>query len=371
MSTGYASTPGEDHADVAVLGCGLVGLACARAIARTDRRVVLVGERIPGEASPAAAGILCPSLERTHRESHRFALAARDCYPDFVDELLEETGVNIALNRLGILEVAVADTEAEGLAAAATGPAKWLDMSTLVALEPALTHGAGRGALLHPDDGAVDNISLLHALRVAVEGTRTVRMLDSRARRLELGNASIRVVTSDGRRVVAEQVVVALGAWAPLLQGLPSPLPITPVRGQIVTLVGAPLRHVCFGAHQYIVPRPGAQTLIGSTMEVVGYRIGSAEAAVRSMRASASRTCPVLGDAREAARWSGLRPVTPDLVPILGPDPEDPRVLYACGHSRNGVLLAPLTAEVIAAQVDNREGPTSVQALGIDRFRHT
>lgn len=367
MSAGPPSEARQLHADVAVLGSGLAGLACARAIARDGRSVVLVGERMPGESSPAAAGMLAPSLERGSGEPERLALMARDRYPAFVAELAEETGITIALNRLGVLEVALDDADAERLSAAPAGAAEWLDGHRLVAQEPALARAAG--ALLHPDDGAVDNISLLHALRVAVKMSGAIRIVDAQATRVELWDATAWIIASDGRRIEAERIVVALGAWAPLLKGLPSPLPITPVRGQIVTLSAAPLRHVCCGAHHYLVPRPGAQTLVGSTMEAVGYRIGSSEAAVRTMRAAASQICPALGQAREGARWSGLRPVTPDRLPILGPDPQDPRVLYACGHSRNGVLLTPITAEVIAAQVRSSEESTVVTELGIGRFR--
>lgn len=352
--------------EVLVLGGGLVGLACARALAEYGEQVVLVSARTPGEASSAAAGMLAPSVERSGDSAHRFALLARDRCSELAATLTENTGIPIAVNRLGILEVAQDDSSAQRLAAQSSGPAEWLDPSRLRAAEPALA--ASAGALLHTGDGSIDNVSLLHALRCDVERRSEVRVMYARARRISLAAFGAQVEVDTGEKLTGRCAVLAMGAWTPRLAGLPRPIPIEPVRGQLVCLGAAPLRHVCYGEDHYLVPRAGRSTLVGSTMERVGYRPGTTDAAAEALTQSAYRLVPALRETREVARWSGLRPVTPDLLPIIGADPEHPPLLYACGHSRNGVLMAALTGDVIARLARGAEPGMDLAAFSVERF---
>ena len=163
-------------------------------------------------------------------------------------------------------------------------------------------------------------------------------------------------------------MVIAAGAWAAGLGGLPRPLPVEPLRGQMLSLAGSPLRHVTYGAGGYAVPRGDGRTIVGSTMERVAFDAGTTEAGLAQVRATGGAICPALADRRMLNGWSGLRPVTPDFLPILGRDPEFPALVYACGHSRNGVLLAPLTGDVVADIVLDRPPTHDISPFRIERF---
>lgn len=159
--------------------------------------------------------------------------------------------------------------------------------------------------------------------------------------------------------------MVAAGAWSGIL-GVPSPLPIEPVRGQMVAFEGTPVRRVVYGDSGYVIPKADGTTMAGSTMERVGFDPGTTDEGLAQVRRGAQAICPAL--TAVTAYWAGLRPVTPDLLPILGRDPTYPNVVYACGHSRNGVLLAPLTGEVVADLVTGTPSREDVDQFRVDRF---
>jgi glycine oxidase len=143
------------------------------------------------------------------------------------------------------------------------------------------------------------------------------------------------------------------------------------MRGQMLALAAAPLTHVVYGPHGYLVPRGGTHTLAGSTMERSGFDASTTDQAIAEIRTMANTLCPSLATAPTAAVWAGLRPVTPDFLPIIGHDPDYPSLLYACGHSRNGVLLAPLTADCVAALAVGEPSPFSLSSFTVDRFAVT
>jgi glycine oxidase len=169
--------------------------------------------------------------------------------------------------------------------------------------------------------------------------------------------------------VSAGRVVLAAGAWSASIPGVPHTLPVEPVRGQMLSVGTAPLGHVIYGGGGYVVPRGRNLTVVGSTMERVGFETGTTADAIASLERVASRVCPVLGKAPTIDRWSGFRPVTPDLLPILGADPEQPSLIYACGHSRNGILLGPLSGECAAALAVGEDPPVDVSPFAVSRFR--
>jgi glycine oxidase len=361
------------NCDVIVVGGGGIGLAIALAAAERGLQVSLVAEHRAGEAFPAAAGMLAPaSLEMVHHAAsgaeHAFSLAARDRYPEYLAALTEHSGMKVPLNRLGILHVVLDEAEAARHAGMSVPGSTWLDGRALAALEPALGHAPG--ARFFADDGAVDNVALFEALQVAVERFARVRQTFALARTLEIGRHGVVCELSDGRRESAGQLVLAAGAWAQLIEGLPRPLPVEPLRGQMISLSATPLRHVAYGDHGYLVPR-GELTLVGATQERVGFDVSTTEEGITGLKKAAIELCPDLEASTLASAWAGLRPVTPDFLPILGRDPEYPSLVYACGHSRNGVLMAPLTGDCIAALVAGDEPPVSLSAFGIERFEIT
>jgi glycine oxidase len=358
-------------ADAVVVGGGLIGLACAAAIARHGGSSIVLDPKVLGSASAAAAGMLAPSVERSEGRAHTFAIAARDRYPTYVDELAEAVGIEVPLNRAGILQVALSENGTRGLRRTMPPSARWIDGDELRLTEPVLAHALG--AVHHPRDGAVDNVVLLAALTRLCRSASRIRWHDSAAVGLMFGPSAVSVRSADGETHGAGRVVLAAGAWSTLIEGLPRRLPVTPLRGQMLAYEAVPLVHVVFGPRGYVVPRQAhstaaAETLVGATSESVGFDAGTTASAARSLHSAGSETLRVLSAARPLRHWAGLRPMTPDLLPILGPDPEEPRLLYACGHSRNGVLMAPLTGDCIAALVLDAGLQYDLSAFRVDRF---
>jgi glycine oxidase len=185
---------------------------------------------------------------------------------------------------------------------------------------------------------------------------------------LELDGRVPAVRTAGGDRIEASRIVLAAGAWAPLIRGLPRKLDVRPLRGQMIALPGTPLRHSVFGGHDYLVPRADGVTLAGATLEEVGFESAITASAGTHLAAAAAALSPRFAGVAPVRQWSGLRPATPDLLPILGPDPTAPALLYACGHSRNGILLAPYTARAIAGYVVGEALERDVGIFSISRF---
>ena len=365
-STGPGGPTPALGADVAIVGGGLVGLATAAALSARGARITLIAAHHAGEASRAAAGMLAPGVERSTGPAHDFAVAARDLYPSYVEALAEVTGTLVPLDRSGILELAATEEAARAKRAAMPPDAEWLGAAAVHALEPHLAPVAG--AVLHSGDGAVDNVALVRTLREFAEASPSITTVDERATALDLEDERPVIHLAAGGRVVATRVVLAAGAWSSTLDGLPRALPVEPVRGQMLGLSGVPVRHVTYGPHGYIVPRVGSTTLVGSTMEHVGFEVGTTTDGERALGAAAAEICPSLASAHVREQWSGLRPMTPDFLPIIGPDPDVPALLYACGHSRNGILLGPLTGECVAALASGEEPAVDLQAFAISRF---
>ncbi|HXG69183.1 MAG TPA: FAD-dependent oxidoreductase [Gemmatimonadaceae bacterium] len=332
--------------DAVVIGGGLIGLCAAAAMASRGLSVTILASSRPGEASPAAAGMLAPSVERSTGGAHDFAVAARDRYPAFLSTVEERTGIRVPLNRLGILQVALSERGVRGLKKSAAPTTKWLDSSELRHLEPAL-HNA-LGAAWSPDDGAVDNVVLLQALETLADSDRRItRIRESAASVASEPRSGVVVLTVTGARIEAGHAVLAAGCWTSLVTGAMLAKSVTPARGQLVSYPAQPLRHVVYGPRGYVVPR-GSTTIGGSTMENSGFDSSTTEEGIARVRSAAEEICPALFDAAPVTAWAGLRPVTPDMLPLLGADPANPALIYACGHSRNGVLMAPLTGDVVA-----------------------
>ena len=349
--------------DVIVIGGGLVGLASAAALADRGLSVHVLAESRPGEASVAAAGLLAPSVEEIS-SARAFGLASRDRYPSYLDWLRERTGIRVPLNREGVLQVALTKAEVAELEDASAG-SEWLDASALAQLEPALAPAIG--AAFHEGDGAVDNVVLLTALTRLV--MHDPRITFERSAVAGVDTKGLVVQTAGGQRRSTAAILVATGAWTSRLRGLPRSLPVEPVRGQMLSRVGMPLRHATFGAGIYLVPRESGHTLVGSTMERVGFDARTTEAGTDSLLAAAGRLCPAVADGAPHEAWAGLRPVTPDLLPIIDRDPEYPSLLYACGHSRNGILMAPLTADCVADLVTEGTTDHDLAPFSCTRFR--
>ena len=353
-------------ADVAIIGAGVIGLAAAFSCANAGLTVILVDDRRPGEASPAAAGMLAPSLEQAAGPAHQFAVAARDRYPAYLEQLEGAGGGRVALSLDGILEVPPSEAEAARLRGMAGRRGTWLEPADVAGVEPGCA--APFGALHHTADGAVDNVALVAALRRALATRADVMRVAAAAIAIRVTAHDATVRLAQGGTVSAGRVVLAAGAWVAGLEGLPRPLPVEPVRGQMIGFAAAATRHVLYGAHGYAVPRSDGRTIFGGTMERVGFDPATTADARAQITATAVALCPALASVPVTAHWAGLRPVTPDLLPILGPDPALPRLIYACGHSRNGILMAAVTGDCVAALVAGIPTGHDLGPFSVSRF---
>jgi glycine oxidase len=333
------------RADTVVIGAGIIGLCVARALARKGRAVTLIGEHKSGEASRAAAGMLAPAVEQSDGPAHDFAIAARDFYPGYLEDLADETGIRVPLNRLGILQVALSEKGAKGLRKTASSTSRWMERSELADLEPTLGHALG--AVMNPDDGSVDNVILMDALEEAVAKSSGVARLEGTAARVS--RSAPRVETDTGETIECENVVVAAGAWGGTIEGAEPLASVSPCRGQLVSYRTTGMRHVTYGPRGYLVPRPSGTIVAGSTMEYVGFDAGTTPEGLAKVRSAAEEISPALAVSSIVQEWAGLRPITPDMQPIIGRDETCDHILYATGHSRNGILMAALTGETIAA----------------------
>lgn len=341
---------------VAIIGGGVIGAGVAWRLAQRGADVVVLGDRTrPGVASIAAGGMLAPLAEAPRGGAYfQLGLESLRRWPAFAAELEARSGSAIGYTPAGKLVAAVTAAEAEALAAtyaASFDGVELLDGAAARRLEPALSPEV-RSAVLIRDDHRADNV----AMHAALERAATLagaRFIPARVSAVLSAGGRVSGVVADGAAQNADVVVLAAGAWAGTIDGLPRALPVRPVRGQMLALRPArPLfERTLASAHGYMVPRLDGRVIIGSTMEEAGFDASTTPEALAGLRAAALRLVPALADAVHAGTWAGLRPATPDGLPLLGADPELAGLFHATGHFRNGILLTPVTADAIAAVV--------------------
>jgi glycine oxidase len=345
--------------DVAVVGAGAVGCAVAWRLAQGGLSVVLVERTRPGaEASSAAAGLLASQHEGS-KDGPFFRLLRRSerMWGEFARELAEAGAPDMGYRASGAVDVAFDEGEAAVLA----GRLSWqrqaglavelLEAPELLARFAALAPQIQQ-ALWYPEAAQVDAQRLCASLWAAARSAG-VRWLEGEARSLLLRGGRLAGLTVDGRPLEAEAVIVAAGAFGALIEGVGlAPAALRPIRGQLVCFeLEPPFEAAVFGAGGYLAPKPDGRVLAGSTMEDVGFDKRVTAAGVQSILERAARLCPRLATAPVGALWAGLRPATPDGLPALGPVPGMPGLHLAAGHLRNGILLTPVTAELLAASV--------------------
>jgi len=316
--------------DVLVVGGGIAGLTAALALGDAGRVVLVLDERRPGAASRASAGMLGASLG-FDAATARQAAAARDRYPALVARLLEDTGIAVPLDRSGIVEVG----------------------------------DDGEPVALHPLDGFVDAPPLMDALTTAAIRHPRVSLTADAVARIGASGGGGFVATEAGDRHEARHVVVATGAWASQVAGLPRALPVRPLRGELLTLAAAPPPRAMYGCGGYLIPR-GGEVLVGATSVDDGFAPRTTPEGRAALLRIADRLAG-LAEAPVTAHWSGLRPMSPDALPILGVDPAHPWLAYAAGLSRNGILFAPWAADQLAAELDGAR-VTALDPFRVARF---
>jgi glycine oxidase len=314
-----------------VVGAGIIGCAIARELAVRGVACTVFDPRpVGGGATQASAGMLAPYVE-AHERGPLLDLAVRSLalYDDWIASVRTESGIDVEYRRIGTLETA--------------------------------------GNRTIPEHGYVAAEPLTRALAAAA-GRAGARFVAARVERIEREAGSLRVHTATDW-LATDHVVLAAGAWGNSIEGIRTP-PLRPVRGQLLQLgwKAAPLSTIVWGPRCYVVPRLDGTVLVGATVEEAGFDERVTAQGVHNLL---DAVCELLPDARHATflgARAGLRPATPDELPAIGPDPDVPGLLHACGHYRNGVLLAPITAKAIADLVTAGATEIDLGSFRPDRF---
>jgi len=362
--------------DAVIVGGGAIGLCCAWSAARRGARALVVDRAgPPAGATRVAAGMLAPIGELAFGEPEllRMTLAAAERYPGFVAELEAASGMSSGYERHGALHIALDRDEAaelrrvHDLQRSLGLAAEWLPPRRCRELEPSLTPSFN-GGVHAPEEAAIDprrmSAALLAAL--AAEGV-DVRSGVEVADALLDGERIEGVRTSSGEELRAGAVVLATGAWAGTEAWLPENArpPVRPVKGQILELRAvdgaAPCERIVASERVYLVPRPDGRLIAGATTEERGFDSAVTAGGVHELLREAYRLLPDVAEMELVEAMAGLRPATPDNLPLIGHGGLDGLIL-ACGHYRNGILLAPLTGEAVAGLLAGEPLPDSLAA---------
>ncbi len=364
--------------DVAIVGGGIMGSAVALRLAQRGLSVTVIERGIPGaEASSAAAGILGPQMEADGLGPLlELGLQSRALYPALADELRGITGIDVGYDRSGVLAVALDEAGQTELATRrAWQVARGLRVDALTgeevrAREPAVGP-AIVAALAFPDDAQVNARELARAFSQAAAAAGARFLTGRYVRRVTASGGVATGVELDGETLAAATVVVAAGSWSGLVEGAGVPATVVrPARGQLVSIETRPplfRQVVSLHGRGYLVPRRDGTVLAGSTLEMAGFRKQVTVAGLATILELARTLVPGLGEASVTASWSNFRPYTEDHLPVLGASPVRGLVL-ATGHFRNGILLAPATAQAIAELVATGRSSIDLAPFSIARF---
>ena len=357
-----------------VVGGGAIGCAIALRLAQRGFAPLVIERGVPGaEASSAAAGILAPQKEAEGPGALLdLGLRSRALYPALVDELRATTGVDVGYRESGLLSCGGIDEEPGLIARAAWQEtlglrARLLSLEEARRIEPAL--GPCTSALLLPDEAQIDPPKLVYALQLAA-ARAGAEFISAEVRRICHDGQRVEGVALAGETIESPIVVVAAGAWSALVDGAALPAgAVRPVRGQMVELAAPSelVSRILFAPGGYLVPRSDGRIAVGSTSEEVGFRKEVTVAGLASLLALAQRMVPALAGAPVRRFWAGFRPATDDLLPLLGPTLI--RGLHlATGHFRNGILLAPITAEAVVAAIAGERPPIDLAPFSVARL---
>ena len=374
-------------ADAIVIGGGVIGLSVAWRLAQRGLSVTVVDDDPAGGASRAAAGMVAPVTEAHFGEESLTALNVESArrWPAFAAEIEEVSGTAVGYRSEGTLAVAFDDddmavlTELRDYQDRLGLPGSRLRARECRALEPLLSPLI-RGGIFVESDHQVETRALTSALLVAAERAG-VLFCRRRAERLDLhpdGRRTVGVMLASGDRWQAPVTVLAAGCWSASLPGLPAEVrpPVRPVKGQILRLrpsdqyaprLSCTVRGVRQGRSIYAVPRNDGRVVVGATVEEKGWDTTVTAGAVRELLEDVTEVVPVLGEFELAETLARLRPGTPDNGPVLGASAL-PGLVFATGHYRNGILLAPLTADAVADAVEGRPMPAVAEPFTADRF---
>jgi glycine oxidase len=378
-------TTGRGGTDVIVVGAGIIGCAAALELARRGLSVTVVERDSPGRrATWAAAGMLSPFGEGAGGAFLDLAEESLNRFPSFSHALQEQSGIDVEFRTAGKLHVASEGDEAELHALATDGAAARFNASLLDGdearrLEPALSRTVTTAVLVGRDFRVNNRLLAQSLLACAVAAGVRFRTANPVAALAARAGTVTGVRLASGELLDASHVVLAAGAWSGQLEGLPAAVPVRPIKGQMFAVdsrVRSPgrdgaaiLKRVVFASGCYIIPREDGRLLVGATVEDVGFVKGPTPRGIAGLMQAAIDVVPVIADLPLVETWAGFRPGTPDHLPILGTDPAMRGLIHATGHYRNGILLAPITAQCVADLVTHGRTSVDIQPFSIARFR--
>ncbi|MGJ3254362.1 MAG: glycine oxidase ThiO [Elainellaceae cyanobacterium] len=357
--------------DILVIGGGIVGLAIATELRLRGATVTVLSRDIQQAATQAAAGMLAPQAEGIPASPMLdFCLESRSLYPEWVRKLEEVSGISAGYWACGILApVYEVPTSTFQKTRSLSSAAQWLDQTAIHQAQPGLGDEV-LGGWWFPEDAQVNNRALAQSLRSAAQGLGVNLQAGINVEFIQQHQGRVVSVKTSQGDWTADHYVVATGAWAQELL----PVPVQPQKGQMLSVRvptqlsnPLPLRRVLFGSEIYIVPRQDGTILIGATVESVGFAPNNTPLGLQTLLSRAIHLFPRLQEFPIQECWWGFRPSTPDDLPILGPS-QCENLTLAIGHHRNGILLAPATARLIADWVFTNQTSPLLQAFQWDRF---
>jgi glycine oxidase len=372
----------KDKPRIILIGGGVIGLAIGWRLAAAGCAVAIFERGPAGRgATWAAAGMLAAGIETEPSEETLLPLTrlSQSLWPGFARELETASGIAVDLRSEGTLSVALTRDDVEQLRFTyelhrRLGlPMEWLTGSQALQREP-LLHPRLAAACFSPEDGQVDNRLVASALIEAFRRAGGTLHENAGVDEIDMAAGRVTGVAVQGTRHAADIVVLAAGAWSRGIPGLPvlARPPVRPVKGQMLALAMDPasplLRHVVWAPKSYMVPRRDGRLIIGATTEERGFDDSMTAGGLLALLDGAWRALPGIEELPIQEMWAGFRPGSRDDAPILGPSGVDGLVL-ATGHHRNGILLAPVTADAVADYILTGVIPEAIQDFGLDRFR--
>jgi len=365
---------------ITIIGGGIIGLSLGWQLARKGREVQIFERDLAGRgACWVAAGMLAPQAEMGFEEIELFKLCRKslELYPEFLDELFEDSGIRIEVERCGLLMPGFDRDDSERLRRLydfreKVGlPVEWVTGSRARELEPLLSPKC-TNAIWVPEDGQIDNRELMQALLDAFHKRGGLLHEIANVHEIKVENNRIVCIIVNDKEVKTSTLVVAAGAWSKQLQGLPENVlpPVRPVKGQILSLRMNPdfkINHAIRAPDVYLVPKKDGRLIVGASSEEMGFDTNPTAGEIFRLLERGWETVPAIYDLPIEEIQVGLRPGSRDHEPIIG-DSEIEGLYFATGHYRNGILLAPITAFELSDWIATGNRSTTLEHFQLSRF---